>query len=33
VNTTPAVPLDAPAGRVVEAMDEDVLVVFTLVGF
>jgi len=33
VNTTPAVPLDAPAGRVVEAMEGDVLVVFTLVGF
>lgn len=33
VNTTPAVPLEAPAGRVVEDIAEDVVVTFTLVGF
>jgi len=33
VKTTPAVPLEAPAGRVVEDIEEDVDVTFTLVGF
>jgi len=33
LNTTPAVPLDAPAGRVVEDIAEEVVVTLTLVGF